>query len=281
MPSDLLVGQFRELDNSREEVMTPEGPEITIRIRCRWVDRYAIINSYVPYGQPFPAPERQHLTCQHISIKGIIPQGSPAHAGYTWNPTARYEEANIEARYRLAIYDTTPGATETPRQSWDIGAEVLELGISRQWVTAGTEVDVPVNVMLPYTTYEWEDTFESANILQQLRGLIGKVNSTTWRTEPAERLLYLGARVTQVFDENGEERFHVVSRIAGRTRSWNQFWRTKRQRRYPPGHDREGQLQFDANGDPIYVTGAAGQNGWDTLNPPAYESADFAAVLGS
>lgn len=269
--------EFYERDGSRRERITPDGPEIDLLLRCRWADRYWIVDHICPPGMAWPG--REHLTCQDIQIDGVVPYGTPG-SGYILNPLASYKEANISATFRLRVYDQSGGATEeTTRQSWDIGAEVLELGISREWETAGTKVDVPVNVLLPYVSYEYEQTFDSSSILAQIEGLVGKVNSVEWRGKAAQTCLYLGAAVTQVFDQNGNERFRVRSRIAGRNRSWNVFYRSARQKRYPPGHEREGQLVFDSNGNPEYVTGPAGTAGWDTMVPAAYETADFAAVL--
>ena len=131
----------------------------------------------------------------------------------------------------------------------------------------------------PLSEYTFEVTYPDNTILDTIEGLVGKLNARAWGGKSEQTLLYVGARVSEVWDESSVQGFRAAHRILGRQRSWNLFWREPRQKRYPEGNRRAGQLMWDANGQPLMVAGPAGVPGWTEMDPRVYELGDFDRLL--
>ena len=276
--SQLAAMEFYELEGSRETQESLDGDRAVLKIRCRWQDRVAIRNMLCPKGSPFF--DLDYLVCTRITMKPVVPNGLPT-GGATLLPFgAEYVEAHIEAQYEERRYHYPAADAGGYRQQWDISGEMLEVGKDRQWKLAGTPVDVSQSILMPRIEYQYEEFYDTPDILDNIESLFGKINSVTWRGKPAETMLYLGAQVSEVSGLDGGTVYQVRHRIIRRERSWNQQWRTRQPKRYPQGHPREGELMFDANGNQVYMEGVAGVAGWDETVPALYEKADFAEFIG-
>ena len=194
------------------------------------------------------------------------------------------------------LYSTRPQGEEAVTESWEFGVQVLDTTRSMVWETAGSVCDVPISTIHPCTIYclGYRHVYTNANI----QSCIGKVNDRIFRGFPAGMMLFEGGRVTIGYDQtgaglDGEISYHW---IIG-DRDHNEVWREARQLlikgvpQYYQTQDSEkpyyttGGSGQPADGDPVYVSGAAGSPGWDKPKNPdtgeyRYAGCDFATVLG-
>lgn len=208
------------------------------------------------------------LYCSEYRIEGM---GRPT--GYDSNGRPTFTHYQITCEYSsFQKIDTAPVIT------FDVSGEVVETGLGRKWKWAGTTCDQAQGVIYP----QMEITINlvmAAMPQSIIIDRVGKVNYIPWQGYPAETLLYLGASTEARWDyQRRTYIYRVAHKFLFRPRGHNVIWRAPRQAR-----DDSGALKWkdpETQCEPVFVTGRAGQGGWDRPIPPLYEYADFNPLIG-
>lgn len=180
----------------------------------------------------------------------------------------------------------------------DFSAESMDTTQGCIWETLGAPVDIPVPVTYPLCELVITIQMETTPI-DAIFSAVGKVNSATWQSCPAETLLFEGASVREQYNQAGELIGAQCSfKFLKRSYSHNLVKRAARQKlvdgipqyyHYAAADDGKANWTNDPilDSSPVYVAGAAGLPGWDkpywmdgTTKKYMYDSCDFATVLG-
>lgn len=171
-------------------------------------------------------------------------------------------------------YATYEYLDSAPTESGEVSAEVLEIGLGRIWESVGRPVQQAQGVVLPMM--EWSVHVIMGQIPKDaIISKTGKCNYFQWRDFPPETLLYQGATWENRYDyERTMYIYSVTHKFGYRPIGWNTVWRAPEQARS------EGNLVYDNDGLPVWVSGPAGIGGWDRILPKLYEWTDFNSLIG-
>ena len=218
---------------------------------------YADWKSHAPaIGDPFP--NEPYLRCSSVDMDGY---GAPDGNG-------GYAKALLTCRYATFQY-----VESAPLDSAEFGGEMLQTGVGRSWVIAGTTCEQSQAIFIPNIVRNVQNIMLAVPY-SQILACIGKINSAEFLGFGPGCVLFEGASSEPQFDyERGVYIYRVTYRFNVRPQSWNIVWRAPKQSR-----DQEGNGLFNSSGDPIYVGGTAGTGGWDTTDPPFYNTADLSIL---
>lgn len=130
-------------------------------------------------GDPFP----YRSDCKASSMT-VTPYGK----NKTGTLSDEYEYGKVEIDYTTPAFDEMKA-----KYTYEIGADMLEVGQGRNWGSAeGAVVDVPVYQLVPMVEVSIQKTI-LIEPTSSLIGKVGSVNDSTWYGWPRGRVLYLGA----------------------------------------------------------------------------------------
>lgn len=180
-----------------------------------------------------------------------------------------YDECRITCQYATFEF-----IDDQPVESGSISGEALEVGLGRRWASTGRSVQQAVSVIFPLMDWAVRMTMRSvpkAAILDR----VGKVNWAPFLGFPRETLLFHGADWDSRFDYERQTYIYSVNfHFTYRPMGWNVQWRAPVQAR------QDGILLYQDDGEPVFVSGSAGEGGWDRMVPPIYEMREFNALFG-
>lgn len=235
-----------------------EGITASFEIICDWAEA----DRYRPaIGTPHPfIPE---LYCVEVSETG---EGVPTG-------THTYTKQRITVNYSSA-----PWVDTAPIETMEFSGEILETGLGRKWVDAGTVCDQSQGIWYPSITLNYQVIMLELPTKYILNS-VGKVNWYKFMNCPAETLLFEGASTESIYEYTRMCYYYRVNyRFLYRPLSHNVVWRQPRQAR----DELTGALQDSGppNYDPVFVYGPAGKGGWDRTEPPLYATTDFGPLFG-
>jgi len=280
MTTPLVGTEWHELNGSGTEryALNVDGSEITRMFRCRWDHRYVFAENICRLGMPFPG--KPGMICHTLEFEGV---GRPVNTLPGQAP--EYEECKVTAVYGPPETQTLPSGGSAGEDyatlTWSLSSEYLESGLSRTWKTAGTRIEEGATqaMLVPQATLTYH-CVRVNNPTNAAWSALGKINLEAvpeLSMTPVGHLLFTGAEIREVTDEDRNVLYDATYTFLFRSRPWNQVWRAARQKR-----DENGALMWDATtGDPVYVAPPAGEGGWDEPVPPLYESADFNAFINT
>lgn len=249
---------INEQVGSREVRVNRQGATAHREWHCLWAERL----DCVKINQQFPGEPL--LRCSEITYRPI---GAPTGLK---NPGLEYTDCLV-----IADYSTFQKIDDAPEESFEFGGEVLETGLGRKWMEAGTRIEQSLGVFYPELIYTLTLTTATLNVSAIFNNL-ACVNHWPFYGAPAQTMLFEGASAESRFDyERGIYIYRCTYRFIYRPVPWNVVWRAPRQAR-----DGLGALQWDETGFPVYEDGPAGWGGWDRPIPNLYAEADFGPMLG-
>lgn len=206
----------------------------------------------------------KRLICQSIDVRGV---GKPetGEDGYYY-----YGQYELTAEFSTANIDG-----ELPVESWEFGAEILEVGLGRRWYNAGTIAEVSQGILFP-TLIRTITLTSSIVPAPYILSCLGKVNGGWFQGFPPETLLFEGGSTEQLWnlDNENPSAYRITYKFLYRSVSHNVVWRAPRQKLAA-----DGSLEFDSNNNPVFVDGVAGTGNWDRLVPNLYDLADFSPLF--
>lgn len=173
--------------------------------------------------------------------------------------------------------------------SWDV--ELIDQTKGYTWETAQTPVEIDIPTPVPLTEYSMRMRV-IAPPYEAISQAIQCVNDRIFRGFAIGCLRFDGASTEESYDIAGNlVSCQTTYKFSGRKRSWQEVWRPPLIARDGEGNERYYQGQdpdkpdYDTSkdGQPVYVSGAAGSGAWDkpkSGNDYRYPECNFAAVLG-
>ena len=175
--------------------------------------------------------------------------------------------------------------------SMDWGLETVDVTRGYEWEDVETPVQEDIPTQVPIVDYTMRMRRDPPPY-DAVRDAINKVNDRKFRGFEEHCLRFDGVSTTESYDLSGEVvSCQSVFKFSGRFVDWNLCWRPPLQARdangnpaYYQGEDAAAPFYNTAlDGQPVYVSGAAGTAGWDApvlSSSYRYGEADFATVLG-
>jgi hypothetical protein len=256
----------KEIASVWEWEETNDGAHATREWVCDWSNLATLRKQYATIGKAYYAGS--NLYCTSVRVRG---EGKPD--GYdTTLSMPKFTQARVTAEF--ATYQKLDSA---PITTWEVSAEVLELGLGRRWCYAGTICDQAQSMLMPQAELTLQMTLRTlprANLI----AMIGKINGNPFQGFSVGTLLFLGANTEARYDyERKSYIYNVAYKFLFKPQGHNTVWRAPRQAR-----DSSGALLWwdDDEQDPIFVTGLAGTAGWDRPHPHLYDYVDFNPLIG-
>lgn len=237
------------------------------------VPRTEIFDSHLPVpGDPWPLDEElPYLRCKNAE----------------WQPLGT--DGVVQCTY----YYTTDRmlGDEFAEVSSDWSGEVVDQTKGYVWETAGTPVQEDIPSIIPLIEYTMRVRV-TAPPYEAISAAINCVNDRVFRGFAAGCLRFEGANTSESYDIRGQLiSCNTTYKFTGRRRSWQEVWRPPLIARDGDGRERYYQGQDETkpdysptqDGQPVYVSGAAGQGGWDRPKLGSacrYPVCDFATMLG-
>ncbi len=217
-----------------------------------------------------------NLYVERIKWEGL---GKPL-PGTIW-PNVQYDKCRITIEYTSTPVD--PAAL--PSEALEFSAEVLEIGIGRQWVSQPTDiVDQSQSILFPTVEYTLETRITAGMWgieRPRILGAVGTVNDSGWKGAPAGCMLFEGASSKSEWDEYTNLLYRTTYKFLYRPVSHNMVWRLPRQKR-----DANGALMWKVNAGGFWIPDYepapwVNPDGslWDEMVPALYAYSDF-TLLG-
>jgi hypothetical protein len=243
--------------NSHRTTRNRQGTTATLTWICDWADA-ASVRPKIGAAHP----TESGIYCSEVMEEGVgVPTG-----------THTYTKLKITATY--GSYQWLDSA---PQTTWEMGGEVLETGLGRQWQGTRTRCDQAYGIYYPNAVLTI--TVMRADVpLSHIMTRLGKVNWSPFQGCPRETVLFEGCTTESQYDYERHKYFYRISyRFLVRPGSHNVVWRAPRQARDDTGALlTTGEPEYD----PVFVNTAAGVGGWDRPLPWLYDWADFNPLLG-
>lgn len=173
--------------------------------------------------------------------------------------------------------------------SW--GLETVDQTRGYVWETTGAPVQEAIPTQVPVMEYVMTMRVMPPPY-EAVQQAVNKVNDRVFRGFARGTLRFDGTATSESYDRPGQViSCQVVYKFSWRGLDWNYCWRPPLQARDGNGNPRYYQGQDNTkpdyntalDGQPVYVSGSAGQGGWDRPklgNNYRYEYCNFAQVLG-
>ncbi len=235
---------------------------------CPWERRYealALLLGGYHDGQwraPVRFPGRADLAAVEAELTGFGPIGAGGGGVYRSAgsiapyslgvPEPAYERCRLQVTYARPARDPDAEETVIASERIEFAAEVDTLPAGTFEWDSGTNTGDPVNksvtVLRPMREYTYIRHRAATLDESAIAGRVGKVNSGSFRGNPAQTVLFMGSSARRTVTAAGERPYEIAYRFKYRAGGWNKLW-------------------------------SAADDDYESITPAPYETADFDALL--